>query len=894
MSIENPTEEYKQWLTSEEILSEGEDPAVSEYKIVRKGKFYSPLEETKESRLREVRSFTGGAKYLLQYQGLDDVQKEAILKDIDAEFDEQDWKEASADEVYDYYTRLAMIVAPVLGFSSQKKKDVKTVWQHIQDGANLYNWQLKRPSIKTISTETDAKGNKFTFIQEEITEGGLTLAQAREYKSIFEDNISKQPAWFKILPAWMQVCFKNRFEPLKELSGEALKTTANEIINTIPAASRKGPGVANFGSHYFTVLKTVKKQDEHGKEYEEDEEILRSKRLRSSVLSPIDVDLKKRTQSAEEDKDLPSAEAVDQSRQKLTTQNLEQLVEGHLKQNAAAWIKRWELDSASSRIRRPIEMPVLIQTLLTTFVMGLDRFGDNESDMMKQKYAAVETFMRSFEQLDQEIDELGTQVLKASKEVEESERANEDTTAAKRKLQSFERMLAAKQQTLAEKLSVDVDGETFYIRPRMILTDHPINKFRRFSKLFHNREVAENQRGARGLLATVGLSLGRLAGSHARKEDLSLNEKSFWKSVANVGQSLHRALSLKLKEVREDLHKSLEEMRSQLHWLRTGEVSSSIRQDLDILSQAVEQYLDLTMGRPLPSGVKRRGQQLFLSSLEKIITSISGGIPYGSCKSGKDREGLETLHTDAMLAEYAKTGHLPSYYDPPEKRQAFIQTFKSLYETYHQQANADQNAFGAKGLKSIKTNLPADIRATMKEIELKADQKAASANKRKPIVTGKWWQVWKWKKMWKTQKRFKAAAKKIAAKRIKHDPPSRSVEKPIQPIEKTTEEISALTQEWRALSRKLAKDVNLKDKKSTQSLEMSTEKELRALEAAEEEQKKLLEQFDDKLHNVRQQLDRHVASSSDLDPNLIKQQHQRLQDVQEELQGHINETKISL
>jgi len=109
-----------------------------------------------------------------------------------------------------------------------------------------------------------------------------------------------------------------------------------------------------------------------------------------------------------------------------------------------------------------------------------------------------------------------------------------------------------------------------------------------------------------------------------------------------------------------------------------------------------------------------RGQQLFLASMEQIITQQIGGIAHSSCKSGKDRKGIELLHTDAMLAYKEKYGQLPKYDAKEVQRERFCDVMAEMFLKNHQQATAMQNTPGCHGLKSTTQIVPDDMQATIR------------------------------------------------------------------------------------------------------------------------------------------------------------------------------------
>jgi hypothetical protein len=152
--------------------------------------------------------------------------------------------------------------------------------------------------------------------------------------------------------------------------------------------------------------------------------------------------------------------------------------------------------------------------------------------------------------------------------------------------------------------------------------------------------------------------------------------------------------------------------------------SAQQREELTVLFNALKEYVVLYQRRPgrlerFKHAVDRGAhKEKFIISLEQIIVQKMGGIGSGSCKSGKDRKGLELLHTDAMLIYYRLYGSFPKYLDTQENREKFVTIFTGLFNTGHQQLCAAQNSpgvFALKGiqaLKRIRTFLdpcPADI-----------------------------------------------------------------------------------------------------------------------------------------------------------------------------------------
>lgn len=100
--------------------------------------------------------------------------------------------------------------------------------------------------------------------------------------------------------------------------------------------------------------------------------------------------------------------------------------------------------------------------------------------------------------------------------------------------------------------------------------------------------------------------------------------------------------------------------------------------------------------------------QLHKAALEEFIVSRIGGISYGSCVSGKDRKGLETIYVDALEIFYSKNGRVPGF-NVPGDRVKFANIFAELFVSRHQHKSAGLNALGSDGIKSVKMYLPTDI-----------------------------------------------------------------------------------------------------------------------------------------------------------------------------------------
>lgn len=105
-----------------------------------------------------------------------------------------------------------------------------------------------------------------------------------------------------------------------------------------------------------------------------------------------------------------------------------------------------------------------------------------------------------------------------------------------------------------------------------------------------------------------------------------------------------------------------------------------------------------------------RRRELHLAGLEEYIMGLlPDAISHGSCVSGKDRKGLETIYVDAMHLYWIRCGKIPKLNDNASDRTRFCKIYAELYATYHQHICAGLNAPGADGIKTIDDYLPEDI-----------------------------------------------------------------------------------------------------------------------------------------------------------------------------------------
>lgn len=138
--------------------------------------------------------------------------------------------------------------------------------------------------------------------------------------------------------------------------------------------------------------------------------------------------------------------------------------------------------------------------------------------------------------------------------------------------------------------------------------------------------------------------------------------------------------------------------------------------NIKMLGLALSAYANLTRNPPAPT--KERNFPLIRASYEQIIIESVGGINTGSCKSGKDRKGLELTHTNAMREYFELTGELPLHDNSDSFRKLFVDILARKLMSGHQERNAVMNASGCMGLKRLEKNLPKDAIKRIQELEI--------------------------------------------------------------------------------------------------------------------------------------------------------------------------------
>lgn len=251
------------------------------------------------------------------------------------------------------------------------------------------------------------------------------------------------------------------------------------------------------------------------------------------------------------------------------------------------------------------------------------------------------------------------------------------------------------------------DGETITIPVLMQTLITPANRFGPDKRLYSDKQKAiaalrEKYKFPIEMVVkgkTVSVKVELISTNHP------LNE---WRYLTSTGQA-------KSAKTKSDDKTTL---------ISTGKTAQEIIKLIDIAKKYADRHknngvkkvaIALEHALTLQSSVPDR--EIYISALEELATSMMGGISYGSCVSGKDRKGLETMYTDAMRLYFDIYHELPP--SAAEKgspaRKNFVALFTDIYVTRHQHENAGQNSPGADGIKTPEGYLPKDILNAIKD-----------------------------------------------------------------------------------------------------------------------------------------------------------------------------------
>ena len=245
-------------------------------------------------------------------------------------------------------------------------------------------------------------------------------------------------------------------------------------------------------------------------------------------------------------------------------------------------------------------------------------------------------------------------------------------------------------EEVCEEVSKDYQQQGVRVIP--LATNHPINTFRK------------------GFLRVL------LASNAAHNIEASNKLIRFVEKFLEQNQPENNSRSIEAKPKMPD-HSADHTVDSELAKGRYHKAETTYLDNRWLLIQNALKGYKVALNKNTPD--TNQGRQLFLASLEQIMVESIGGIAHSSCKSGKDRKGIELLHTDAMLIYYEQYKELPNYNDTEGNRKKFLTIVADLFLTNHQTYLANKNAPGCFGIKTLKGNLPFDLQEA---IEAKVEQ----------------------------------------------------------------------------------------------------------------------------------------------------------------------------
>jgi hypothetical protein len=236
----------------------------------------------------------------------------------------------------------------------------------------------------------------------------------------------------------------------------------------------------------------------------------------------------------------------------------------------------------------------------------------------------------------------------------------------------------------------EINGQIYYVQPTLTHSNYPLN-------------------AAKLLLATVPNALSDTRNRNLRNAAVLLqNAGTFLAQISHTSLPEGSLLQAFINALRDPNVSVLTFQFAQ--WAELIQEIAAItdntlfKLNLKILIDALRDYTELyrtSQERTIPLPERTR---LIFTSLEEIITERSGGLSSGSCRSGKDRKGMETIHTDAMLAHYLMENRFVRWDDEPEtvERQNFAEIFAALFNSGQQQRWAATNAPGCAGFENLK------------------------------------------------------------------------------------------------------------------------------------------------------------------------------------------------
>ncbi len=567
--------------------------------------------------------------------------------------------------------------------------DIKNIFKQLLAAENFATWRDGRKVLATVSDHEyqnlHNETKKQTIVQIEIPRCRLTAVQEAEYLKIYSKNDKEVPKWFTKLPHWQQNYLKDTLHEARNTSGPKV----SDLLKTIPTTLRGIPGLANYSEHVLLV-------------YEDGKLKLSSHRARSGIVTAIDL-------------------AGDEKLCKqLTRQNIAQVIMTSLSEKISAHITKWGIDK-----KKTIDLPILFQTLVSPGLIT-KAFSGKKSD---------ENLMHQFKA------EVVKEIADAFHILQTNNTNPEKINKAKKTLEEIGFTINT-DNTLCLKAAND---SQYNIHPHFISTNRTFN--RQLASLGDITKAEKNNGpNAIRLIKDAAHFIKDIAAGFILKMVDKTHGDLLFDSVKDDLKQIVDLLN-RLKQI-DKIDSNLSELikaklNSVVELIKMSDQSDSPqqKQDILILFNALQQYIEfpeivkrddmrnITKGLLGTKPPLNRRDEFFYASLEQIIVERIGGLPYGSCKSGKDRKGTEILHTDAMYDYFSRYGELPHYEDNTVKRNNFCRIFSELYFTRHQQQNAQENAPGSLGLKGVHKSLPDDLKEIIGIKELENCNHYADLNK---------------------------------------------------------------------------------------------------------------------------------------------------------------------
>lgn len=154
-----------------------------------------------------------------------------------------------------------------------------------------------------------------------------------------------------------------------------------------------------------------------------------------------------------------------------------------------------------------------------------------------------------------------------------------------------------------------------------------------------------------------------------------------------------------------------------------------------ILSAATWEYAQLTFS-PTADTDNGLNKQLHMAALENIMIHITGGIKWGSCKSGQDRKGYLQDYIAAMLSFMGQYGRLPRFGSLSDCEQV-VRLFEKIEQQGHNDHVRAAEMPGSDARKERNRIVPPAATPKYKEEKTekikKLSKKAAKKQKKKEI-----------------------------------------------------------------------------------------------------------------------------------------------------------------